>query len=879
MQNSIESPLPPHASIARENLDELTQRALDFPVTLISAPGGYGKSVLLEQLHRQLIALDKIAIDLGSCRAMSDEQTLLRRIVFSLPRPGAGDIDAQGNAPAEGFDGIVRAAANADIIFMLDDIDALNAPPAHWLQRLMEATRESARWIVACRGNGHFAWARRDLYGTLHRVEREQLACTRGELRALATRIGVHALDDVVLESVIAECEGWWPGAELALSTFAPKQNRGENRHAILSDYFEEEVLRFWSGPQRESMTRLAILQEVFPDIAQSLAPEFDAAQLRHFEHAGQFVFRAKKTRADIWRLHAELRAFLTQRLAAHNPAELTALHQRACEWFDARGRGIEAVHHAAQTGNTALLADTLEKYGEALHYGGLGWRMDEYAASLPEETLSQMPLTLMMLTWLRIRSQHFHEARALLAKTERYLAQLEARGETVATDRLSLLLRHRRVILAYAEDKLATAETSARELIPVFENDHLASTLYAPIIAARSERLEFDDFDELRIAAHNLIDRADYRVAHVSLDAVIGTVMIELGRAEKAEEMLTSALRIASQLAGTGSGMAALPAMPLSRLHYEMNDLPFARQLIDRHLPRIGDMGLTDQLIEGYLTKARLLAVDNLDAAHSVLDEGLAHALPSGSDRLAVALLGERVKLLLDDGQPGLAEELRERCGVGRHAAAVKPSGGVSALAGNRAVIWTRLALAAGNAAEGLAVATQWRRACQQRHAVLFTLRWSILIVRAHLALDNLREAQRELRQAVALAMPGKFSRRFLDEGDSLRSLLAMTFTSAESSNPHDAFALRICREAGLVQACAPADISEAAQPSKVTGRETEILHLAAGGLHNWEIGNQLGLTEGTVKWHLQNIYDKLGARRRSQAVDIARSFGILPR
>ena len=58
---------------------------------------------------------------------------------------------------------------------------------------------------------------------------------------------------------------------------------------------------------------------------------------------------------------------------------------------------------------------------------------------------------------------------------------------------------------------------------------------------------------------------------------------------------------------------------------------------------------------------------------------------------------------------------------------------------------------------------------------------------------------------------------------------------------------------------------------------REVEILTLVSGGLRNREIGDRLGLTEGTVKWYMQQIYDKLGVRRRPQAVMRARQYGIL--
>jgi len=46
---------------------------------------------------------------------------------------------------------------------------------------------------------------------------------------------------------------------------------------------------------------------------------------------------------------------------------------------------------------------------------------------------------------------------------------------------------------------------------------------------------------------------------------------------------------------------------------------------------------------------------------------------------------------------------------------------------------------------------------------------------------------------------------------------------------------------------------------------------------MRNREIGNRLGLSEGSVKWYMQQVYDKVGMRRRSQAVERARQFGLI--
>ncbi len=60
------------------------------------------------------------------------------------------------------------------------------------------------------------------------------------------------------------------------------------------------------------------------------------------------------------------------------------------------------------------------------------------------------------------------------------------------------------------------------------------------------------------------------------------------------------------------------------------------------------------------------------------------------------------------------------------------------------------------------------------------------------------------------------------------------------------------------------------------LTPREVEILTLVGEGLSNAEIGHRLSLVEGSVKWHLQRIYDKIGTRRRLIAVDRARRMGM---
>ena len=62
------------------------------------------------------------------------------------------------------------------------------------------------------------------------------------------------------------------------------------------------------------------------------------------------------------------------------------------------------------------------------------------------------------------------------------------------------------------------------------------------------------------------------------------------------------------------------------------------------------------------------------------------------------------------------------------------------------------------------------------------------------------------------------------------------------------------------------------------ITRRELEILELIANGLSNREIAEKLFVSENTVKTHSSRLFDKLSARRRTQAVQMGKELGLIP-
>jgi LuxR family maltose regulon positive regulatory protein len=124
---------------------------------------------------------------------------------------------------------------------------------------------------------------------------------------------------------------------------------------------------------------------------------------------------------------------------------------------------------------------------------------------------------------------------------------------------------------------------------------------------------------------------------------------------------------------------------------------------------------------------------------------------------------------------------------------------------------------------------------------------------------------------------------RCFLDEGRVIKTLITECLGRSNlAPGAVDQFYIEVMAASGDGRAASAVAVPDAgsvdlALYGRLLPRELEILSLVGTGMRNREIGTRLGLTEGTVKWYMTQIYDKVGVRRRPQAVDRARMFGLL--
>ena len=128
-----------------------------------------------------------------------------------------------------------------------------------------------------------------------------------------------------------------------------------------------------------------------------------------------------------------------------------------------------------------------------------------------------------------------------------------------------------------------------------------------------------------------------------------------------------------------------------------------------------------------------------------------------------------------------------------------------------------------------------------------------------------------RLLQKSLALAEPEGYLRIFLDEHEPMQDLLISYLRSGSSH--HKSYVQKLLstftgRSPAILSSTQSTDIVE-----PLTSREHEVLQLLTNGLTNREIAETLFLSEGTVKFHVHHILEKLQARTRSQAIAIARN------
>lgn len=883
-------------SLGFQHLDACLPQVLTARIVLVSAPAGAGKTAALRRWAELLGAQGRRTAWLTLGDAVADLPELFAAIAQSIarvapdwqhPEPLAASDRADPEAAAAVLSN-AWLAAGEPIALILDGLEHATPAATALVRRLVDGLPANGQLLVASRVLPDLGLSRLRVFGGLLEIGLAQLRFGPDEIRLLfGGRLSADQQG-----ALMRTTDGWAAGIGLASRTLdggadAESMLRAvSGRAACLASFFDETVMDVVDPLLAEFLVATSFLPELEPSLCDAATGRRDGLAMLTAAKRSNLFIEPLNTEHTLFRLMRPFRDFLVRRQEEVDPyAERTMCRNIALHLLG-QGDSSTALDYAARTGDDGFLALLLEQHCDELTHRGDILRVVRLAALLSDDRLDGLPRLLMILAWASIRNLEMTTARMLIERARLRVQALAADvADPAEVEWLQLLLLHRDTMVAAAEDDFDTVEANSVVLVPKLQgHSYLLCSVQAQLMVARREQYRLSDLPALEARARAALTAQSCEFAAITLEISAGPGLMGAGKLGEAIEALERGYEQGVRLAGEGSSMAALAALPLAEALYERNDLKRASELIEKHIDKARRLSFADQLISGYLTRARICQAQNdVNGALRAVEEGLKVGLERNLERLRVTMVAEKIRLMLRNGQSSRAAEIASASGIQGPGCNFAPGPKPTTLDELRAMAWCRLGLSQDRVQDVVLVVKQWRRFCVTRGATRSLIRWSLLLAICLTMEGELHSARRTLRDAAGPAADGHWVRCFLDEGRVIKTLITECLGRSNlAPGAVDQFYIEVMAASGDGRAASAVAVPDAgsvdlALYGRLLPRELEILSLVGTGMRNREIGTRLGLTEGTVKWYMTQIYDKVGVRRRPQAVDRARMFGLL--
>ncbi len=354
-------------------LARLEESAL--PLVLVTAPSGYGKSVLIGQWSERdprpfptLILGDE----------HNDPALLIGTIVAALDpiEPVAPEVGVALANPRPNIEKAVlpRLADSLErrqvpFVLVLDDFERIRSVPAlDVVKALVAHLPQGSQVVLASRTEPELAIGRLRVRGGIDELGAAELVMRKAECQELLEGLGLR-LEPRHLDTLAERTEGWpaalhlaglalrdAPDLDEAIARFA-----GDDRFVV--DYIREEFLESAGRRQLDFLRRASVLDRLSGDLCDSvLDRRGSATQLRELSRTNMLI--TPLDRRDEWfRFHPLFREMLRAELRRSEPEAEAGLDRRASDWWAARGDWDRAIRHAVDAG-------ALDRAGELLWAG-----------------------------------------------------------------------------------------------------------------------------------------------------------------------------------------------------------------------------------------------------------------------------------------------------------------------------------------------------------------------------------------------------------------------------------------------------------------------------------------------------------------------------
>jgi LuxR family transcriptional regulator, maltose regulon positive regulatory protein len=445
-------------------------------VTLLSAPAGSGKTVLL----RSWIAESGLAERVAWVPVHGEERDPQRFLISvagalrdtvtgsKLVRPLTATPDLDGWAIVEWLLHDLHSLRE-QIWLVVDDLHELRSAHAlRQLELLVMRAPAQLRFVFASRRDPQLGLHRLRLDGELTEIRAADLRFTVAESRGLLEAAEVR-LSDSALALLHERTEGWAAGLRLAALSLAGHPDpelfaaRFSGSERTVAEYLMAEVLGRQPKQVRRLLVRTSMLERVNGELADLLTEGSGGGRiLRELEGANAFVV-ALDAQPSWFRYHPLFADLLQLELLDTAPHDEPArLHGAAAGWFAEHGFAVEAVRHAQAAQDWNLAARLLFDHWFGLALDGKSATADELLASFPAGLIAADAELTALLAACELNEGSFAAAERSL----RLAAERSASVPASRRGRLRVGLAMLRLTLAQLRSDLPVAVEEARRLL-----------------------------------------------------------------------------------------------------------------------------------------------------------------------------------------------------------------------------------------------------------------------------------------------------------------------------------------------------------------------------------------------------------------------------
>ncbi|MDW8232156.1 MAG: LuxR C-terminal-related transcriptional regulator [Roseiflexaceae bacterium] len=871
----ITLPARHHGFIPRQRLATQLRHLIDVPVTLISAPVGFGKTTAMQEALRSLreqrgTAFAWLTLDAHDNDPVHFWRYIALALHTAIPECGAAMIEAlAGPQPAPvrpllaaTLDEI--AATGQRLVLVLDDYHCVDLPDIHNdLTFLADHAPSNLHIVLIAHADPPLPLHRWRAQGKVFDVCAADLRFDRTEAATLLNDIMHLRLSEDDITTLLNWTEGWPAALHLAglvlrqdtvsLPTRHDRIARLAQSNRFIIERLTEEALAQQPVEVRTRLLRISILDRLCGSLCDAVAETTGSAALLEMlaqDHLFILPLGLSAPHGESWfRFHPLFGNLLREQARRSFPEGIATLYRRAAFWHAAHGDVEQAIEYAFAGRDFACAAQLLERSASTLVMEGRASLLERWLGLLPGEWRQTLPRASVAFAWTLILGGRCREAAP-------YLEQAAA---TLPLDNPLLQgeLCAARAVLAETRERSAEALEYAQQALDLAPADHLIVQAAARSALAGALRAAGDV--DAAIAAYEqavpLCQAARLPLLALLGRAHLGSLYLMQGRLCRAEAVLQPALRLAAFIP-----VASLVFVVYSAILFERNQLEDAHHYLMYALNLAQQSGHAAVLAQCYIHLARLQrAWGDQAGAQIALDAAAAYVAQGIPAWIEPLLIAEQVYLHLDQG----AVTKARRTLAGRGAAVETTTG---AMREALPLAHARLLLHQGRNADARALLDDIVASARQSGRQGWVIEALLLRALACDALNDEAAALDDLRCALEMAEPEGYVRVFLNAGVRLARLLCR-IGSAYAHRLLEAFP-------SSVRDCA-ADLLALSEP--LTIREREVLRLMARGLTYQQIASELIISVNTVRYHIKSLYSKLRVTSRSLALARARALRLL--